>query len=342
MKHLLLIIALKTIAIDNLWGQDPVFSQFYTSSLYLNPALSGLEKDVVLGFNYRSQWAGVGLPFKTFQFSVIHPILQHGVKAKHLGGFGATLFTDEAGPNREVLSQGLSVASSYNFHLDRKGNHLIAAALQFGVVQRRINLDALQWSSQYSTITGYDPSMPGETLGSDRITRPVIHAGAIWRKVIDDHFQPTKMFYQGFAVTNINRPKGFFANEREAPAILYKIHGGYVCTLNNGFEISPNYLLQFQNKSQINVGAYGAYTLRAVTAKSMKDLKLSAGLWYRIKDSYILTTGISTASWNAGFSYDANRSSLERNFHGANSYEFSFAYRIQIVKEHKRFATPLL
>jgi type IX secretion system PorP/SprF family membrane protein len=342
MKPFLLIIALNLIAIETLWGQDPVFSQFYSSSLYLNPALSGLEKDVVLGFNYRSQWAGVGLPFKTFQFSAIHPILQQGVKTKHLGGFGATLFTDEAGPNREVLSQGLSIASSYNFHFDRTGNHLLAAALQFGVIQRRINFDALQWSSQYSTIMGYDPSMPGETLGSDRITRPVIHAGAIWRRVIDSHFQPMKIFYQGFAVSNINRPKGFFINEREASVMLVKIHGGYVHSFNNGFEISPNYLLQIQNGSQINVGGYGAYALPAVTSKSMKDLKLSAGFWYRVKDSFILTTGISTASWTAGFSYDANTSSLERNFQGANSYEFSFAYRIQIIKEYKRFATPLL
>ena len=342
MKPFLLFIALNLAAIETLLGQDPVFSQFYSSSLYLNPALSGLEKDVVLGFNYRSQWAGVGLPFKTFQFSAIHPILQHGVKTKHLGGFGATLFTDEAGPNREVLSQGLSIASSYNFHLDRTGNHLIAAALQFGVIQKRINLDALQWSSQYSTIMGYDPALPGETLGSDRTTRPVIHAGAIWRRVIDDHFRPVKMFYQGFAVSNINRPKGFFINEREPSAMLYKIHGWYVHTFSNGFEISPNYLLQIQDESQINVGGYGAYTLPVVTSKSMKDLKLSAGFWYRIKDSIILTTGISTASWNAGFSYDANTSSLERNFQGANSYEFSFAYRIQIMKEYKRFATPLL
>lgn len=342
MKQLYLIIALILATARCAWSQDPVFSQFYTSSLYLNPALAGLEKDVVLGFNYRSQWAGVNLPFRTFQFSAIHPIIQQGVKIKHLGAFGGTLFSDEAGPNREITSQGFSVASSYNFHLNRTGNHLIATALQFGVLQRTINMGALQWSSQYSSVRGYDPSLPGETLSTDRITRPVINAGAVWRLVTGDRFSPAKIFYQGLAVSNLNRPKGFLLNDREASAILLKVHGGYVHTFTNGLEISPNYLIQHQKNTQVNVGGFAAYSLPAVTSRTITDLKVSLGFWYRLEDSFIITTGISTSSWNAGFSYDANSSSLERTFEGANSFEFSFAYKIRIIKEYKRFATPLL
>ena len=342
MKKLLYILALNLLASNQIFAQDPVFSQFYTSSLYLNPALAGLEKDVVLGMNYRTQWAGVNLPFRSFQFSAIHPILQQGVKSKHLGGFGATLFSDEAGPNREVVSQGFSVASSYNFHLDRSGNHLIAMALQFGVLQRQINMDALQWSSQYSSVMGYDPSLPGESLISERVTSPVIHAGAMWRKVIDNRFKPVRMFYQGVAISNINKPKGFFLNEKDAPSALYKFHGGYLHHFTNGFEISPNYLIQYQKSVQFNIGAYAAYSLPAVTSKSITDVKVSLGMWYRIDDSIIVTTGLSTSSWTAGFSYDANSSSLERNFQGANAFEVSFAYKISIMKAVKKFSTPLI
>ena len=162
MQKLVIILVINILAIGITHAQDPVFSQFYTSSLYLNPALSGLEKDLVLGINYRSQWAAVNLPFRTFQVSALHPIIQQGIRSKHLGGFGATLFSDEAGPNREVISQGFAIASSYNFQLNRTGTHLLAAGLQFGVIQRQINMDALQWSSQYSAAMGFDPSMPGE------------------------------------------------------------------------------------------------------------------------------------------------------------------------------------
>lgn len=342
MRKLFLILALNTFATVTIFAQDPVFSQFYTSSLYLNPALAGLEKDIVFGMNYRSQWAAVNLPFRTFQFSAIHPIIQQGIRSKHLGGFGATLFADEAGPNREVVSQGFSVASSYNFHLNRSGNHLIATALQFGVVQRQINMDALQWSSQYSYAMGFDPSLPGESFITERITNPVINAGLVWRMVIDNRFTPVRMFYQGFAVSNINRPKGFFLNENDAPALLYKLHGGYVHHFGNGLELSPNYLIQHQKYTQINVGTYAAYALPAVTSRSLTELKVSVGMWYRIHDSFIITTGLSTSEWSAGFSYDANASSLERNFQGASSFEISFSYRISILRAVKKFSTPLI
>lgn len=342
MKSGLLILCLHVITLQSLWSQDPVFSQFYTSALYLNPALSGLEKDVVLSMNYRSQWAGVNLPFHTFQFSAIHPILQQGVRTKHLGGFGATLFSDEAGPNREVISQGFSVASSYNFHLNRNGSHIIAAALQFGVLQRNLNMEALQWSSQYSNAIGYDPSLPGESLITERVTSPVINAGVVWRLVMDKRFEPTKMFYQGISVANLNRPRGFYLDEREAPSILFKAHGGYLHTFNSGFEISPNYLVQYQESAQINIGAYGAYALPEVKSKTITNLKVSLGCWYRLDDAVIVTTGFSTAEWNIGFSYDANSSSLERSFQGASAYEVSLAYRINIIKEVRKFATPLI
>jgi hypothetical protein len=174
------------------------------------------------------------------------------------------------------------------------------------------------------------------------VTSPVINAGAIWRLVVDNHLKPVKMYYQGFAVSNLNRPKGFFLDHREASAILYKVHGGYLHTFSNGFEISPNYLIQFQKGAQINIGGYGAYSLPAVISKTITDLKVSLGFWYRVEDSFIVTTGINTSLWNMGFSYDANSSSLERSFQGANAFECSFAYKINIMKEMRKFSTPLL
>jgi type IX secretion system PorP/SprF family membrane protein len=341
MNRIIFIIAMHCW-VHNAQSQDPVFSQFYTSSLYLNPALSGLEKDAVLSLNYRTQWSGVNLPFKTFQLSAIHPIIQRGVTGKHLGGVGGSIFSDEAGPNREFVSQGLSAASSYNFHLNRKGNNLIAAALQLGVIQKRINMDGLQWSSQYSSVLGYDHSLPGENVVSERVIAPLVNAGVIWQFVIDNRFKPVTMFYQGFAVSNLNRPKGFFGDQNEGAALLFKLHGGMMKAFTSGLEVSPNYLIQYQNSLQVNVGASAAYSLSEGISKFSKSVKASLGFWYRMQDSFIITTGIGTGAWNMGFSYDANTSSLQRNFQGANAFEFSFAYRIKVAKDVGRFSSPLL
>src|SRR5690606_9856556 len=132
------------------------FSQYYASGLYLNPALSGLEKDIFLGMNYRSQWSNLSTPFNTFQFSFIHPLTKPGVRAKHLGGFGASFLNDVAGPNKEFVTQSVTLAGAYNFHLNRFGNNIISVGLQAGATQQRINYDALQWSTQYNPATGYD------------------------------------------------------------------------------------------------------------------------------------------------------------------------------------------
>lgn len=336
------ILIIQLLSLGALQAQDPVFSQFYTSSLYLNPAMAGLEEDLMIGMNYRSQWTGVNLPFRTFQISAIHPLIQQAVRSKHIGGVGATLFSDQAGPNREVVSRGFSLASAYNFHLNREGSHLISTALQFGVLQKEINMDALQWSSQYAAGVGYDPSLPGETLATERVTSAVINAGAMWRMAINGRFQPLKAFYQGFVFSNLNRPKGFYVADREPAPLLYKIHGGYVHGFTNGLEVSPNYLIQHQKTTQVNVGGYAAYRLPTVTSKNITDLKVSVGFWYRIRDSFIVTTGIRTDQWDIGFSYDRNMSALSRSFGGSNAFEFSVAYRIKVIKEVARFGTPLI
>src|ERR1041384_6132290 len=105
-------------------AQSPVFSQYYATSLYLNPALSGLEKDIFMGMNYRSQWSNLGLPFNTFRFSFIKPLVKPGVHVKHLGGFGASFLNDVAGPNKEFTTQSVMVSGAYNFHLTRFGNNI--------------------------------------------------------------------------------------------------------------------------------------------------------------------------------------------------------------------------
>jgi len=324
-------------------AQDPVFSQFYASGLHLNPALCGLGSDVVVGLNYRTQWGAIDLPYRTFQFTAIHPIVRQGINAKNMGGFGVNLFSDEAGDNRQFVAQGLSLASSYNFHLNRSGKHIIATALQFGVIQRQVNFNGLQWSTQYSQVLGYDPTLPGEYFGTERITTPVINAGIMWRLVDDTHFAPLKMYYHGFAVSNLNRPQAFTHDANDAQALLLKLHGGYLHTLNNGLELSPNYLIQHQRETQINIGGYAAYPLPDVTSRYIDDLKVSFGMWYRIRDSFIFTTGASTSTWTVGLSYDLNTSSLSRYFPGASAFEVSFSYRIKTLQQKlPRFSTPLI
>jgi len=325
-------------------AQSPVFSQYYASGLYLNPALSGLEKDIYMGMNYRSQWSGVGLPFSTFQFTFIKPVVKPGIRVKHLGGWGASFLNDVAGPNKEFKTQSISLSGAYNFHLTRFGNNILSVGLQAGAMQQKVDYDQLEWSTQYSPGMGFDSNLAGESGLNDQVFSPVLNAGIMWYYTTRGRlsFRSTSVF-SGLSASNIIRPNSFVDDAKAVPVILYKFHGGLSTLWKAKYELSPNYLVQYQNQNwQVNMGAYMSYYIHPPHLHDSKSTKVMVGVWYRLQDAFILSTGFSNKNWNFGFSYDTNVSSLGRNFGYASAYELSLAYKIVVNKGFRRFSSPLI
>ncbi len=332
------------IPIQDALGQSPVFSQYYATSLYLNPALSGLEKDIYMGMNYRAQWSSAGLPFNTFQFSFIKPLLKPGAHVKHLGGFGATFLNDDAGPNKEFKTQSVMVSGAYNFHLTPYGNNILSVGLQAGAEQQRVNYNNLQWSSQYSAALGFDSNLSGEAGLNDQVFNPLLNVGVMWLYTTRGRLAfRTLSAFTGFSVSNIIHQRSYRGDANETSVLLFKMHGGFATVWNRKLEISPNYLVQYQNASfQVNVGSYMSYYFQPPHLHNSKSTKVMVGVWYRLQDAFILSAGLSNRTWNLGFSYDNNISSMGRNFGSANAYEVSLAYKIIVSKGFKRFSSPLI
>ena len=322
-------------------AQETVFSQFYSSALYLNPALAGVENETYFGANYRSQWSNISLPFNTFQASFIQPVFQGGMKKKHLGGIGASVLNDVAGPNREFATQSVSFAAAWNVHFNKSGTHFISMAMQAGVGQQRINYSNLQWSSQYSSTTGFDASLPGEaTMTNTRVFRPIVNTGLLWSYSLKR--RKNISFYNGLVLSNLPKTGSYFAGTAGYRGTIFKSHGGVTAALSNNLEISPNYLVQVQGTNrQVNVGTYVGYSL-AKGNNALSGVKLIAGTWYRLHDGLIFSAGISTSKINVGFSYDNNLSSMGRTFGSAGAYELSVAYRVPNKNNFKRISSPLI
>jgi type IX secretion system PorP/SprF family membrane protein len=337
-----ILVLILTAGLAKLAEAQPVFSQYYATGLFLNPAICGIEKDIHFGLNYRSQWSSVNLPFKTFQFSYINPIASRAVKSKHLGGIGASFLHDEAGPNSELVTQSVSIAGTYNFHLNRSGS-IIAVGAQFTAMQQQLNPDAFRWSSQYSLGTGFDAALQGESgVIKEQIFTPVLNAGAIWHHTIKNLQGREIALYHGLAVANVQRSNGFFSDQLQGSAIVYKMHGGFSVPVTDKVDVAPNYLLQYQNQLQLNVGTYASYSLNDSHFSNVKKYKVVAGMWYRWEDAIIISTGMATNIWNIGFSYDTNKSALSRSLGNANAYEISMAYKIKRFKAINRFSSPLM
>lgn len=325
-------------------AQTPTFSQYYSSALYLSPALTGLEKDVYMGMNYRSQWSGASLPFSTFQFSFISPILKPGTHTKHLGGFGATFYNDVSGPAKEFRNNALMVSGAYNFHITRYGNNIVSVGLQAGAMQRRVNVDDMQWASQYSPDIGFDGTRPGEAGAlNGQVINPLVNVGVMWSYTTRGKLSTRSLSaYNGVVASNL-LPQRSYTGEEEPEQLLLKVHGGVSYLWRRKVEVSPNYLIQYQNFSyEVNVGSYFSYYLQPPFLQNSQRTKIMMGVWYRFRDAVILSAGISSKSWNFGFSYDNNVSSLTRAFGYANAYELSLAYKIIVSKGFKRFSSPLI
>lgn len=320
-------------------AQTPVFSQYYASGLYTNPAWSGLEKDVYMGINYRSQWSNVGLPFQTFQFTYIHPLVKQGSKSKHLGGWGITLLNDVAGDQEQFKTQSITAGASYNFHLNRYGNEIIAVGFQAGGAFEKVDPSAFQWSSQYAG-GGFDSNLPGETLFDTRTFYPALNVGGVYFITSrSKNPEARASLYQGASVYTLLQTDRFIEQSAARTVILVKMHGGLAKAITRRTELSGNYLVQYMNGAyQINAGGYLTYAVK----DAMESAKVTLGAWYRLNDAWIFSLGFLSGAWNFGFSYDRNLSSLQKNFGFAQAFEFSMAYRISLYKGYKRFSSPLI
>jgi type IX secretion system PorP/SprF family membrane protein len=326
-------------------GQNPHFSQYYAAPLYLNPALAALEKSGSVGLNYRDQWRSLGFSQKTGQLSLVLPVYGRSPERAAMGSLGATVYSDVLGENNTFRATGAALSVSRALY--NGPAHVVAAGVQAGLAQKRLDVSGLQWGSQYNPSVGFNPGLaPAVAPFADQRVFPVVHAGLLWHY---NHFraeeEPDWSLFTGLAAGNLNRPDESLLTEGKSRlSVLYKFHGGLHWQVSNRVGVSPNWLVMRQNGAhQVNTGAYLDYTVTAAHRGKQTPLRLSAGAWYRLGDAFIWSVGTACKNYTLGFSYDLNVSSLRYGTGGRGAYEFSLTYRFaKGGAKIRRYATPLM
>src|SRR5258705_6955704 len=78
-------------------GQDPHFSQYFSSPLTLNPAMAGyFEGDSRVSTNFRQQWRSIGSPFITGTVSYDSKLLQSRIADNDILALGVLGLFDES------------------------------------------------------------------------------------------------------------------------------------------------------------------------------------------------------------------------------------------------------
>jgi len=326
---ILLIILAQSLSIK---AQDPVFSQFYNSPLYLNPALVGEEENLFVNFAHRSQWRNLEYPYTTSQFSLIVPYFKdkHIIPEGHTGGIGVSFYGDEAGQGANLKTYGGNASFAYNLHLSNKTVNRITFAMQLGFINKNVDKDKLEWGEQYNPFIGFDNTVvPYELSQIQNKTFLDITAGTFWRYFANTETKKIQSVYAGFVAAHLNHPDESVidGNENRLP-LLYKLHGGMIFMLSERANISANFLsLQQDQVNQTNIGSFLSYKLPFDTRGQMTNLVTRAGIWYRVQDSVIANIDFLTNNLQFGFSYDWNVTSLRYNDRGTGSFEISMGYR---------------
>jgi type IX secretion system PorP/SprF family membrane protein len=326
-------------------AQDAVFSQYYASSLYLNPALAGLQPDISLSTNYRIQWNSIS-PYKTGQVSMIYPLLNKNKPThEHWGGTGISIFQDLAGTNGGFQTLGANVNFAYNLPLSSEKHQIISFGLQGGFIQQKIDPGNYEWGTKYTTgNNGIDPSVADQSsiLNTTKLY-PDLSAGVIWYLNNSKNDAERKFSsFAGFSLYHINSPdQSLIQGKSIHLPRLFKFHGGIKLHLSKKVNVSPNFIVALQNRQyQYNPGIYLSYRIIEPGTGLLTSTDLILGGWYRVKDAFIISTGLSSRFLTIGLSYDLNNSGLRSYTKGRGAYEVSLSFRIPRSLKLLRYDTP--
>ncbi len=324
------------------------FSQYYTSSLFLNPTFAGIPPNLQVSMNHKRQITDVGYTNELSQFSLLYPFVSGGFNARQFGGVGISAFTENADNNFKTT--GFMASAAYNIRLGDFSPDYVIVGLQGGLLNRTVNFANATWSSQYTPFLpgGFDPNSPDPSVQfNDNINFPVLNVGLTY------YFNPARTYrlykysaFSGFAFRNVNRPNTSLAGEEKVPEVMIiTYHGGFEFSISNQFRWSPHAVINYRldNSYVFNLGNYVSYSFSNNRALNANNVYLTLGLWYRVRDSFIITTGFQNNNLGVAFSYDLNRFYIftPDNDITLPSFEISLTYTLGKTKKGGSSSNPL-
>jgi type IX secretion system PorP/SprF family membrane protein len=340
---------------------DPAFSQFYASSIYLNPAIAGMEHRFAITGIHRTQQVlsggennlspSTGATYSTQSLSVIIP--WHGSKdeeAPQRGGFGLNVYRAGAGQSMNTL--GFSFGGAYNIKFGKAVPQNFTFGLQGGILQRTYDVASFRLGSNYDGAGGFDAATSPDALlaaGIKPKIMPDIMAGILYyynagRNV----YAPGMGFYIGLVAGHLNAPnQSPFEGKTDRVATTFKIHSGMEIHIAKKINMSPNlFWIKSGSNSAFTLGTSFTYLIPDHDAY-FKPTRLVFGYSYRFGDAMIFQIGFGSKYYAVGISYDFYTTEFRKNLSGfaGNAFEISFKTTLHISKKAKKsskFHTPLM
>ncbi len=315
-------------------AQDVHFSQYFTSPLTLNPALTGLvPDDLRFAANFRTQWSSVSTnPYVTGTVSYDMAILKGKLAEGDALGLGMMVLYDKSGTGGlENTTAAFSLAYHKGFGRD-KLQHL-SLGVQAYFVQKQLDFSKLTFEDQFDASTGGTPYSTHETFNNASISYPDFNAGAMYSGQIGEHAKA----YMGLSYYHMTQPVESFLSDN------HQIHARTTAYLGGSFDLNENTVLYASGLYQVQAAAREELVGAAVgfilnpghDLDYQRNTILYLGGWYRVNDALAPYIGLEWSKMRIGLSYDVNVSTFTPATHGFGSYEISLLYFGRINK-HER------
>ncbi len=313
-KQIFLALIISIGALSNLVGQDPHFSQYNESPVYFNPALAGVSYDFRAVVNYRSQWASVAVPYKSYGASIDFAV-KHKKLNKRAYWTGGLLAYDDVSGDASFTS--LNLGGLLGVVIKSGKYSKLSMGLSGSFNQRSLNGSKLTWDSQYNGYR-YDASLPGESIPQQSFYFGDYGGGFNWHYAKSERYISAAdghRFDIGFSVYHGTLPfYSFYGNTGENLHMKFIQHANFIFALP-GIKASlmPSYILMLQGPSfEANVGLMFRKILSdaSVHSATIKPVAIAIGGYYRALDAFIPQVQFEYAKYAIGFSYDFNFSGL--------------------------------
>jgi type IX secretion system PorP/SprF family membrane protein len=290
-------------------AQDPVFSQFYSAPLQLNPGLAGIAYGANFSINYRNQWPSLNNAYQTYAVSYDQFFDEFN------SGIGIYVQSDNAG-NGILKTNKVGAIYSYRVRINRQWE--MRLGIEAGFFQTRLDWSKLVFLDQLDPEFG--PISPGGTPYPSEEVQPEDLNRTLFDMSVGGVVYSEKL-YVGVTLKHLNTPgQGYLDinnNLTGGLPIRWSVHAGSEFKLKRGNNrywspfISPGVMFVGQGASrQINVGSMIGFG------------EFYGGVWYRHAnknpDAVIGVVGFRTGAFKITYSYDATISKLSFNSGGAH------------------------
>lgn len=305
-------------------AQDAHFSQYFSSPLYTNPALTGqINGNLRINSLYRTQWNPFGNTFNTFSLSAD--------ARKNAFGFGI-LVLDQVSSEINFNTLNVQLSGSYDLSYNSGSVHHFVFGLQAGIYGRMVNSSKITTPDMYEEGFGA-VNGANEDFSSLNSISPDFNFGFLY---FNGSARRTIAPFAGASIFHIIPPSDSFDGKTKLPT-RFLVHGGLRIKTGNGLDVTPHLKFAYQKEAIDGIiGATVGYTLVDTYTR------IEGGLAYRYGDALVPYVGFTYKDLSAGFSYDANVSSLSDVGNFKNTFELSLTYIFKKYNYKEQYICPRL